>query len=158
VQPSPVCTQQRWVLMICRHWPLQHGEPPPAMHTAPRGVQLLQTPPMQLSPLQQSEFPSQREPRFWHTQRPPVHDIAPQQSEPVRHAPIAAAHAQRPPVHAAPLQQSASVMHDDSAGRHSQRRVVVLQSCQPQQSSCAMHDPPALWQQVCVPPGCIAQE
>lgn len=61
-------------------------------------------------------------------------------------------------LHAAPLQQSASVMHDDSAGRHSQRRVVVLQSCQPQQSTCAMHDPPVLWQQVCVPPGCIAQE
>ncbi len=57
-------------------------------------------------------------------------------------------------LHAAPPQQSASVMHDDSGGRHSQRCVVVLQSCQPQQSSCALHEPPALWQQVRVPPGC----
>jgi hypothetical protein len=60
-------------------------------------------------------------------------------------------------LHAAPLQQSVSVMHDASAGRHSQRRVVVLQSCQPQQSSCAAQAPPALWQHVRMPPGCSAQ-
>ncbi len=56
---------------------------------------------------------------------------------------------------AAPLQQSLSVMHDASRGRHVQRRVEVSQSCQPQQSACALHDPPTLWQQVLDPPGCM---
>lgn len=116
MQPSPACTQQRWVLMIWRHWPLQQGDPPPGMQTAPRGVQELQNPPMQLRPEQQSLFPSQRAPRLWHTQRPPVHDIAPQQSAPEVHAPIAATHAQRPPVHCAPLQQSLLPVHAPPAG------------------------------------------
>ena len=49
--------------MIWRHWPLQQGDPP-IMHTAPRGVQELQNPSMQLSPEQQSEFVSQRDPRL----------------------------------------------------------------------------------------------
>lgn len=64
MQPSPTCTQHRCVEMICRHWPAQQGDPPPGMHTAPRGVQLLQKPPMQLRPLQQSVSASQAAPRF----------------------------------------------------------------------------------------------
>ncbi len=55
----------------------------------------------------------------------------------------------------APPQQSLSVMHVASRARQAQRPLV--QSCQPQQSVCAVHIPPALRQQVLVPPGCCPQ-
>lgn len=62
VQPSPCCTQQRVELINRRHWPAQQGGPP-MVQVAPRCVQELQTPPMQLSPEQQSVLLAQRLPR-----------------------------------------------------------------------------------------------
>jgi len=55
----------------------------------------------------------------------------------------------------APPQQSLSVMHVASRARQVHRP--LWQSCQPQQSSCAVHAPPALRQQVEAPPGCCPQ-
>ncbi len=140
MQPSPACTQQRCVEMIWRHCPLQQGEPPPGIHTAPRGVQELQKPPMQLSPLQQSVLLSQAAPRFWQVHRPPVHDMRPQQSEPVAQVPLAAAQAQRPPVQAAPLQQSLPLVHAPPALL--QQRPVVGDEGVPVHESEPQHEGP----------------
>lgn len=101
---------------------------------------MLQTPPMQLSPLQQSVSASQVAPRFWQVQRPPVQAMRPQQSEPRVHMPFACVQAQRPPVQAAPLQQSEPLVHAPPASL--QHRPVVGDEGVPVHDSDPQHEGP----------------
>ena len=118
------------------------------MQVSPACVQLLQTPPEQELPAQQSESALHDWPRGRQAQRPPTHVIEPQQSPDDEQVAFEAAHAQRPPVHAAPLQHSLddeqapfarlqqvpivlaeAVLHEiDAPALDAQQRVVVEQA------------------------------
>ncbi len=131
-----------------------HSKPEQHVDAPPSPVAMPPSPTMQSSP--GGMQPGVR-------QRPPRHSRPEQQPSLVVHISSSRRHAHVPdadimPVgrlHRAPPQQSESVMHVASRARQVQRP--FMQSCQPQQSSCAVHAPPVLRQQVRVPPGCSPQ-
>jgi hypothetical protein len=82
VHPSPCCTQQNVEVIPWRHCAgEQHAVPVPAVHDEPALAHIEHTPPLQVSPLQQSALPEQLWPRARQAHMPPVHTESPQQSE-----------------------------------------------------------------------------
>ena len=135
VHPSPCCTQQNVEVIPWRHCAgEQHAVPAPGVQVEPALAHIEHTPPLQVSPLQQSPLPEQLWPRARHWHIPPTQVELPQQSALAAQPCPAGEHAQVPPVHARPLQQSADPVHAEPAGLQQRPEVPLpVQVSEPQQ-------------------------